>query len=44
MHMAFIYFPKNYTKDLAEYIDDREHFDPKSRIYIHLTKESEFQN
>lgn len=40
--MAFIYFPKNYTSDLAKYIDDRKRFDMNFRAYVHLTKESEF--
>jgi len=38
--MAFLYFPKNYTRDLIKFIDYREHYDSESRAYVHLTKES----
>lgn len=38
-YMAFMYFPKNYTKDLIKYMDRRD-FDGDTRSYIHLTKES----
>jgi hypothetical protein len=38
-YMAFMYFHKNYTNDLINYID-RKDFDEDSRTYIHLTKES----
>lgn len=44
MYMAFMHFPKNYTKNLITYIDDREYFDLQSRAYIHLTMESELIN
>lgn len=39
-YMAFLYFPKNYTRDLIKFIDDREHYETESRVYVHLTKES----
>ncbi|XP_025415790.1 ABC transporter G family member 23-like isoform X1 [Sipha flava] len=38
-YMAFMYFHKNYTNDLINYID-RKDFDEDSRTYIHLTKEN----
>jgi len=37
-YFAFLYFPKNYTNELIEYIDDRENYNRDSRIYAYLTK------
>lgn len=39
--MAFLYFPKKFTRHLVKYIDDRDSFDDESQIFAHLTKESE---
>jgi hypothetical protein len=38
-NMAFIYFQKNYTKDLIKYIGREEDL-AESSTYIHLTNES----
>ncbi|VVC31700.1 AAA+ ATPase domain,P-loop containing nucleoside triphosphate hydrolase,ABC transporter-like,ABC [Cinara cedri] len=38
--MGFLNFPKNYTKDLIEYINNRENYDNASRSFAHLTKEN----
>lgn len=38
-NLAFLYFQKNFTKELTIYIDDREMYANLS--YAHITKESE---
>lgn len=38
-YMAFMYFPKNYTKGLINYFNHKN-VDDNSRTYMHLTKES----
>ncbi|XP_060841940.1 ABC transporter G family member 23-like isoform X1 [Rhopalosiphum padi] len=39
-HIAFLYFPENYTSGFAQYINDRQYFDLESRIFVHLTNEN----
>lgn len=42
-YMAFIHFPKNYTKGLSRFIDDRENYDDdQSMAYVHITKQSKW--
>lgn len=43
-YIAFLYFPKNYTENLIEYINNRENYDNMSRSFAHLTKDSEFHS
>lgn len=39
--VAFLYFPKNYTKGLITYFDDTNNYDIQSEAYVHFTKDSE---
>lgn len=39
---AFLYFPKNYTKEFGKYFDDHEHFDVKKLNYAHINKDSSY--
>lgn len=39
-NIAFLYFPKNFTKDLTKYFDDKENYESQS--YTILTKESKY--
>lgn len=39
-YLAFIHFPKNYTKDLMKFIGSREYYESESQTFVHVTKES----
>jgi len=41
-YIAFLYFPKNYTKGLTKYIDDRQYYDLESRVFADLTNDSKY--
>lgn len=39
--VAFLYFPKNYTKDLSSYVGENlNDYDLESPIHVYLTKDS----
>lgn len=42
-NMAFLYFPKNYTKNLIEFINNRGNHDNASQMFAYLTKESKYR-
>jgi len=38
--VAFLYFPKNYTKEFTKYYDDHEHFKVENLNYARINKDS----
>lgn len=38
--VAFIHFPKNYTKDLVNLIDDPNNYDVKMQPYVNFIRHS----